>query len=287
MMSTVVSVTDMFVSGGCLKPTAEAMKGVYQLLGKNQNDRLLRVIRPFFQMTLNLLGVSQAANHRHLPHALVGNVVTDVEEELEYAKISKNAMAEFSICVCQAVLAFYMHRFDKCRDAVERCTQIKSPGTLLASLDVLLSFFDAMSAICFLWQEARASDSKSKDAAKQKKKYLGIAERALSKLETYAVTSPTLVNSKILMIKAELQMLSGQTNEALLLYHQAIDHSIVNGIICDRALACERAGLALRVTRNEDQALNFLEDSCAFYRQYGAAMKVNHIKGNVIPSCND
>jgi hypothetical protein len=33
--------------------------------------------------------------------------------------------------------------------------------------------------------------------------------------------------------------------------------------------------------------LDYLEDSMGFYRDYGASVKVNHVKGNVIPGWDD
>ena len=62
-----------------------------------------------------------------------------------------------------------------------------------------------------------------------------------------------------------------------------MEHAEQHGQYSERALACERAGLALRACGREDYALNYLEDCCAMYRQWGALIKVNHIKGNVIP----
>jgi hypothetical protein len=308
MMSTVVSVTDMFVSGGGLTSTAEAMKGVHQLLAQKGADRLLRVVKPFYQLALNLLGVAQAApahdkggdQQQHQPHVLVGNVIPNVEGELEHARASKNGMAWYSVCLCQAILAFYMHKFDLCREAVDRCLtdpvnnkpSESAVVALFASFDVLLRFYDAMSAICMIWREARVPNDKSgtsraNDVARQKKKYLAIAEAALARLEVHEASSPALARPKVMMVRAEMKVLCGQTGEALALYLAAADHAVAHGVISDRALACERAGLALRVGREDDAALDYLEDSCAYYRQYGAAVKVNQIRGNVIPGWED
>lgn len=317
-MSTVASVTNMLVSGGSLISTGEAMKGVHNLMNQkqdnNNSDRLLYVIRPFYQMTLNLLGVKQqmqittSGEQHHLAslHSLIGNIIKDVDAELEYARVSNNTMAQYSIYLCQGILAFCTNKFDLCRDAIEKCytrgtsTEMSTKSAdvvVMASLDVMVRFYDAMSCICMVWKEAKASSSSSEnntskkgtsnDVAKQTKKYLEIADRALSKLETYAIATPGIVQSKICIIKAEMKVLGGQTNEALALYQTAMDYAVTNGNLYDRAVACERAGVALRVARRNDQALDYLEDSCGLYRAYGAAMKVNQITRNIIPDLDE
>jgi hypothetical protein len=41
--------------------------------------------------------------------------------------------------------------------------------------------------------------------------------------------------------------------------------------------------LALRNREREDDALDYLGDCSALYRHWDALIKVNHVKGNVIP----
>jgi hypothetical protein len=308
-----VSVANMYVSGGSLLSTGEAMRGVHNVLNQKQNgstknsndDRLLYVIRPFYQMTLNLLGVKQQVQPAATGHPrpiLMGNIVTDIDDELEYARTSKNSLAKYAIYLCQGILAFSMNKLVLCRDSIEKCytcstNEMNSNSNksgdvvVLASLDVLVRFYDAMSSIGMICKEANTSKTgggiAASDTSKRTKTYLEIADRALSKLETYAMTTPALVRSKICIIRAELKVLGGQTNDALALYRTAMDHAVQYDNLYDRAVACERTGMALRVAKREDQALDYLEDCCGMYRAYGAAMKVNQITTNVIPDWND
>jgi tetratricopeptide (TPR) repeat protein len=304
MLSTIVSICDLIVAGGPLNATAEAMKVVYQVLTSRNNQRLLFVVRPLFQMTLNLLGVEATKananhldsdqqqkhhqHHHHQPHVLQGSIIADHVHEVQYAKETHNVKAEFANYLARATLCFYLHKFEECREAIENCFQLpQCEIRVLASLEVQWLFLDAMSAICLLWKQSRVINTISKDMAKLKKKNMEIVERCLKRLEIFAQSSPDLVEQKILMIRGELMVLSGRIDDALELFQNAMDHSEGYDVTCDRALACERAGLALRASHREDDALDYLEDSMGFYRDYGALAKVNHVKGNVIPGWDD
>jgi tetratricopeptide (TPR) repeat protein len=300
MFSTVVSICDLFVAGGSLNATAEAMKGAYQVLTSRNNQRLLFVVRPLFQMVLNLLGVeatktnslhqdSDDPHHQHHhPHVLEGRIIVDQAHEVQYAKETHNVKAEFANYLAQATLCFYLHKFEQCREAIENCYHLPQCEIgVLASLEAQWLFLDAMSAICLLWKQSRVISTISKDMAKLKKKNMEIVERCLNRLEAFALSSPDLVEQKVFMIQGELMVLSGRIDDALDFFQKAMEHSEGYDVTSDRALACERAGLALRACHREDDALDYLEDSMGFYREYGALAKVNHVKGNVIPGWDD
>jgi hypothetical protein len=109
------------------------------------------------------------------------------------------------------------------------------------------------------------------------------AKESLAKLQLLIRRSPENLNGKVFMVEAELKALDGNIDQAVVLFQKAMDHPEENDLISDRALICEQAGLTLRFCGKEDQALDYLEDCCAFYRQWGALIKVNHVKEFVIP----
>jgi len=299
MLSTVISVTDLYAAGVPLNQTAEATKGAYQLLRTRNQQYLLFLVRPFYQMALNLLGVevstaaqsessishasssADGSGHRR-PYVLQGSVIANEEQEILYLKQTKNLKAEFAFYLCQAMLCMYLHRFALCREAIEKCYDLPTAEVMVMTpLFVQWCFLDAMSAICCLWEQSESIVTK--DIAKMKKKYADIAQQCLARLEVYSRSSPQLVESKVLIIRAELQALSGNIDGAMDLFKNAMEHAEGYDVTSDRAFACERAGLALRACHREDEALDYLEDCMSFYREYGALVKVNHVKGNVIP----
>jgi hypothetical protein len=308
MFSTVVSAIDLFVAGVSLNKTAEAMKGVYQVLSRKDYQSLLFVLRPLYQMVLNLLGVetttaslsgSQSGSRAskggsddssHLRNVIHGSIIADEEQEVLYSKQTHNVKAEFVMYVSQATILFYLHKFDACRRVVEKCYDLPpSEISMIAALHIQFLFLDAMSAICLLWKKSKSKKHvvTSKDVAKLKKKYVSIAEQCLGRLRAYGTSSPDLVDQKILMIEAELLVLSGQIDSALSIFQQAMDHCEGYDILGDKALACERCGDSLRASGHQDRALDYFEDCMSYYRDYGALMKVNHVKGNVIPGWDD
>jgi tetratricopeptide (TPR) repeat protein len=268
----------MIVSGGPLSSTAEAMKSVYQLLHKKNQDTLLRMIRPFFQMVLNLMGASSDTD----PIILSGSIM-DEEEELRYAQQTCNVKVEYCIYFCQAQIAFYLHKFERARALVEKCTRLGATEMMISSLDVQLLFLNALTAVAMAWIVDRNKETKEKENMKKKKQLLTSAEKSLAQLQALAAHSPENLNHKVYMIEAELKAMNGEIDEAVVLFQKAMDHAEEQGAMSDRTLACERAGLALRLCGKEDEALDYLEDCCAMYRQWGALIKVNHVKGSVIP----
>jgi tetratricopeptide (TPR) repeat protein len=175
---------------------------------------------------------------------------------------------------------------------------------ILSSLDIQVTFLDALSAVAMAWlldqkkkqnmpmdsgkrknkkQEAAAEEKRLHTLEEEKQKLLRKAEQALAKLQALARFSPENLNQKVYLVEAELKAFNRNIDEAEKLFRKAMDHAEEHGAMSDRTLACERAGLALRLCGKEDHALDYLEDCCAIYRQWGALIKVNHLKGNVIP----
>jgi hypothetical protein len=100
--------------------------------------------------------------------------------------------------------------------------------------------------------------------------------------------SNNLVYQKVLMIRAEIKVLCGQFGDALDLFQRSMACCQQSGHVGDQALACERAGLALRrAAHQDDTAMDYLEDAVNLYREYQSLAKVNHLKGNVIPGWDD
>jgi tetratricopeptide (TPR) repeat protein len=275
----------MVVAGGSLSSTTEAMKSLYQLLHKKNQDALLRIVRPFFQMSLNLLGVSTESD----PTILTGSIMVE-QDDYAYATKMRNVKIEYCILLCQSILAFYLHKFESARLLMEKCIALKEPGILLSTLDMQVCFYDTMTAIGMAWvwirkmkADADMDKKEKKHLTEQKAKLISSAERCLGKLRILARYAPANLNQRVHIIQAELNAINGNVEEADKLFQKAMSHAEENGQLSDRALACERAGLAMRSCGKEDEALNYLEDCCAMYRHWGALIKVNHVKGNVIP----
>ena len=275
----------MLVAGGPLSSTSEALKSLYQMLLKKNQNTLMLIVRPFLQMTSNLLGVSGETDPTLLPVSVMMG-----QDDYEYVTKSNNSYIEYSILLCQSMLAFYMHKYENARALMDKCNEVANPGILVSTLDVQVYFFDAMSSIGMasicgrkLNTDTNIDKKEHKQFSSNKVSLISNAERCLGKLRIFARHAPDNVRQRVLIIQAELHAINGNIDEAEGLFQKAMEHAEQHDQLSDRALACERAGLALRACGKEDHALDYLEDCCAMYRRWGSLIKVNHIKGNVIP----
>jgi hypothetical protein len=57
----------------------------------------MRILRPFFQMVLNLMGGASSTQTNHNPTVLSGGVTKDEEEELNYAQPTCNVKVEYCL----------------------------------------------------------------------------------------------------------------------------------------------------------------------------------------------
>ena len=238
----------------------------------------MRIIRPFFQEILNLMGATTETN----PEVLSGNIMNE-EDDMRYAQENFDIKIVFCIYLCQAELAFLLHKFGRARDLIEKCNELGTTDMIISSLAIKRVFLDAMTAVGTIWGINRDKNNQPRETAKKKKKYLSTAKECLAVLKGLAQYAPENVQQKVFLVEAEIKALEGSVDDSLALFKRSMEHAERHGAIADRALACERTGLALRGCGKEDDALDYLEDCCGYYRQWGALVKVNHVKGNVIP----
>jgi len=279
----------MMAAGGPLPPIAEAMKSVYQLLQRKNQESLQRMIRPFYQLILNLMGVSPETT----PSVLTGTIMRE-DEDVRYIQEHPNETKTIECCLlwCQAMVTFYLHKFGKSRELLEKCHDLyhKHPHIVLGSLQIPMEFWNAMTAVRLLWRirirQTKGATASSKQTAADKKRQASLeatAENSLQTLKQLAAHSPENVQHKVLMVQGELQALEGHVDTAMESFQHAIELAEEHGSIADKAVFCEQAGLTLRLCSKEDPALDYLEDCCTSYRAWGALIKVNHVKGTVIP----
>jgi hypothetical protein len=278
LISPILSILNMLVAGGPLTSVAEAMKGVYQLLYKKNQDGLMRIIRPFYQQVLNLMGATMETN----PLVLTGNIMNE-DEELQHATETFNIKVVFCIYLCQAELAFVLHKYTRAKELVEKCNELGATDLIVSSLQIKLVFLDAMSSIALVWMDEMRNKDPPKEIAKKKKKHMQTITTCLETLKYLALHAPENMSQKVWIVEGEIKAIEGDIDGSVNLFKLAMDHAGQQGNLADKTLACERLGLALRNRDREDDALDYLEDCCALYRQWGALIKVNHVKGNVIP----
>jgi hypothetical protein len=144
----------ILMAAGPLSSVAEAMISTYQLLHRNHQDTLMRILRPFFQMELNLMGGASSTQTYRNPTVLSSSVMKDEEEELNYTQQTCNVKVEYCIYLCQGMLAFSLHNFVRARELIEKCTQMMRAAAgelLISSLDIQVQFWNALTAARMVW----------------------------------------------------------------------------------------------------------------------------------------
>jgi tetratricopeptide (TPR) repeat protein len=215
------------------------------------------------------------------PLVLTGTIMNEDEE---WRKVREHTNPTMEICLlwCQASLAFHLHKFIKARQLLEQCQTLyrRVPHVMLGSFQILLEFWNGMTAVRLLWKYRR-DDSLSVADKKYQTELESSAKMSLDTLTTLAKYASDNVNSKVLLLQGEMEALQGKHDESMELFQRALE-SAEDGLL-DKALIGEQVGLTLRLCGKDDSALDYLEDCCASYRAWGALIKVNHVKGTVIP----
>jgi hypothetical protein len=102
--------------------------------------------------------------------------------------------------------------------------------------------------------------------------------RLLGKLKESARHCPDNFLHKVYLVEAEVAVTDGLFDEAMTKYNMSIAQAERQGFVHEQALACERAGYALRQNGNrQGEAKHFLTQASSLYGQWGAQVKVNQL----------
>ena len=281
MMCPVLSIMNMFAAGiDDLRLISEATASVYNLLQRKHHEALQRILRPYHQMIFHLRGVSPETD----PSVLTGAIMSE-DEDIRYLKEHHNSTIEFSLGWCRALMLFHLHNFGEARVLLDRCQNIlcQCPQVFLAPMQICLEYVSATTSSRLLWKYKRQQTRLSLAQTKRRAFLESSLQGSLTVLRSLGRDCAENAQPQALMIQGEWQALNDQVIAAQDSFQQAIEDCDSSHALGIKAMFCEQAGLTLRVCSLDDTALNYLEDSCAAYRAWGAFFKVHQIKSNVIP----
>lgn len=271
----------MFAAGiDELQTISDAMKSVHALLHRRKHDTLQRILRPFYQITLHLRGVSSEMD----PTVLTGTIMKE-DEDIQYITLHPNTTIECALLWCRAFMCFHLHKFSKARRLLDRCQSIlrQSPQILLAPTQIMMEYVSATTSARLLWGFKRRQDSLLREEKRREAALKESFQDSLKVLNMLSEHCADNVEPYVLMLKGEWHSLQSRIDVAQDCFRQAIDLCEASRILACKAVFCEQAGLTLRVCSEEDHALDYLEDCCASYRAFGANLKVDHVKSSVLP----
>jgi hypothetical protein len=223
------------------------------LMQKYRQDTALRFTSLLLQFVLNLTGRSRD------PLILTSD---DYEREVEVKRIGRSAHNYYRtpLSMYRFLLAFYFNEYDLAEKLAResRSNKFFDTGSLMYSLN---SFYQAMTAM------ALAQHSRDR-------RRVSFARRSLKRLKKYEQLVPENCQNKVLLIEAELAAYNGNMELALAKFARSIDKAGEEGFLHEQALACERAGSALRRSSDYAGALPFLCRAQSLYQEWGAHAKV-------------
>ncbi len=108
---------------------------------------------------------------------------------------------------------------------------------------------------------------------KRRQKFTDILRRNQRKMRTWAALCPENFQHKHDLVAAEMAALAGRPNEAIRLYHAAIEGARRNDYLHDEARACEHLALYYLTRDLGGEAGLFMQRAHHLYRSWGASAK--------------
>lgn len=226
-----------------------------------KQDISAHFLRPLIQSALNLLGGSRD------PCVLTSDVM-DESKAFTFARESKNNGLYAVLCLQKLLLCYLFGRIDE----AERLST-------LIDKDINTQVFSplALGELC-LFQSLTALAGKS-----SRRRAVRLARIKLKKLKFIARLNPNSFQSQVLIVEAEIAAVKDDVFRAVRMFDEAAEYARKDRVLCEIALAHERAAFALlrgacaRTTANE-----YFEKARAAYSAWGAYAKVEQIKRALI-----
>ena len=188
------------------------------------------------------------------------------EIALDRAQQQKNGAAYAWILTLKFLLAAYLHEYELAQDLSVRLAKAETETLLPISLRIHYFYEGVVFASLARRRQARSS---------QKAR---LARRNLRRLEAYSKHSPENFGNKVQLLKAELAMVHGNYDGALVYFRRSMELAHKQGFTHEEAWACERAGLVLlRECGKPEAASDFLSQARALYEKWGARIKVSQV----------
>ena len=222
---------------------------------KQEGTRAL--LTPAVQAVCNLLGKSKDTC------VLTGEFMNE-DEFLQNASEAKNSTLFIGAYVRILMLAYYMNNFDLAADAAKKSRPV-GKKIISSSTATLQVFFDGLTAL----ELARTSHQRL---------HLKRARLCIQKMKDWVKHSAHNLTHKLYLLEAEMAFLKNDHDTALMKYKDSIDVASNQGFVPDHALACERAGVALRHFGHEAEALSYLTKALHLYGEWGAVVKVDQLE---------
>ena len=222
-------------------------------------------IKPSWQMLQNFMGKASGDVTE-----LTGAITT--QQEIETWRTINTTGYEFSQFHTM-LLCYSFGNYEKAELCAQACKPLADHPFGAPDL-ALVVLYDALTAI----ETYRATGRRN---------YLARAQKRLSKMQHWAQHSPTNFLGKQFLIEAELAVAKSNNHSCLVKYTCAVALSREGGFLWQTALACERAGKYCFASGDKENAGSFFHEALALYEEWGATLKVTHLRDEIARLRND
>ena len=196
---------------------------------------------------------------------LIGSSMTKEDEALSGESGISNTLCvlEYDLyffrTVMKLVVSYHHGDYDTAME-MAKASRDSHSSTLSSYLICIQAFYDGMSALA----KARISQTRHRHSL------LMTARKSLLRLKNMAEKSPKNLQHKVHLMEAEFAALNGSLDRAMKAYDMAILGANEMGFLQDEALACERAALTQKMTKDPAaKSLRFTELAKGLYLDWG------------------
>ena len=258
MLNAAVYVTCAICAGLPLNTLYREAKSFHDQMLTYRQDQMITLLNPNMQLIANFMGLA--------PDCLVltGDFANQ-DAEMKKAKETGNLSVMTAYCRYQCMLAYYMNKYSLAMASATRYHSYREKSVSAFGC-IPVVFFEALAALAL----ARSS--------RKRRRYKAIARRCLKLLRKYESYSPSNCTNKVKLVEAEMAVIDKKLDDAVRKYCESIEAAKNESMLSEQALACERAGLALRDAGREHEAQKFLTTALTLYESWGAKVKVEQMR---------
>jgi hypothetical protein len=201
------------------------------------------------------------------PLILSGAVIVNQDRAYQVARESNNQYMLSDLPILRLLLAVYFNHYDLALEMAAE-SRIAIQRSNIASFAICLHrFYEGVAAMAAFHGSTNQT------------KLIAVARRNLKELQQFEQDAPENCRNKVLLLEAEL--LAAQKgihmDVAMAKFDRSIAVASAEGFVHEQALACERAGMALRRCHDFTKARHYLLKASELYMQWGADAKVRQM----------
>lgn len=212
-----------------------------------------------WQTALNLAETSRQ------PHVLSGRGYDEAVSLPQHLKVNDQSSL-FLVYCAKLMLSCIFADSANARQLAEQAKTYLKGGVGMQAF-VLFHFYESLALL---------ADAQEADAAEQARILSCVAENQ-QKLDHWATHAPMNYRHHWLLVEAERLRVAGDSEQALRLFDQAIDHARENGFIHEEALACERTARCYLKRQQARPATFYFRHALHLYERWGASAKAVHL----------